>query len=151
MDSLQQMQKIYEKHLLTKKHERLHNETIKYDCKLCNTTYTLKKGYEQHLLTIKHQNNMPTVKNKYACEPCNLNISTQSNYVKHLTTKRHIINTQVFTCEICSIHYKTELELLKHEKTIYDRHLYIFCINKHTFYFQDITSRFLFSEITLGV
>ena len=82
----------YDKHVLTKKHEKNTKKvTVIYECIPCNQYYSTKRGYDQHTLTQKHRDN--DTSRKYKCIPCDIQLNTKSNYNRHILSKTHKCKT----------------------------------------------------------
>ena len=110
--------KIYDfnKHLLTAKHNRVHNNEKKnasnHACEKCNFTCSNKYDYNKHLLTAKHnriQENAEKAsleKKMYICDTCSQQYKFHSGLWKHKKTCKyieHIQNTNTNTIDATSV------------------------------------------------
>jgi len=98
----------WELHCNTDKHKI---DKVKYHCDKCNFTTSFPSIWEAHCDTKKHN----TDKQIFHCDKCNYDTDYESSWKVHLNSKKH--NTIIYRCDFCDIHFKTEKELLKHEKT----------------------------------
>lgn len=105
----------YNKHLETKKHQRLlHNvATVKmYKCSTCDYSCSKLFNYNKHLdtkkhkelqnLAVKRKSSRHKLNNIFVCEGCDYSCSKRFNYNKHLETKRHkqrlLLETKLPNC-----------------------------------------------------
>lgn len=124
---------VYEKHLLTRKHEKnlsndgkqtitgpttpvetadntIYKESGRFTCEKCDYKCDNKTNYDKHLLTNKHLTNMTNnvvEKNDpiYTCHICNNNYVHQSSLCKHIRKckPKENIKVDIETCDLASL------------------------------------------------
>ena len=133
---------------------------MKFSCKFCEYTTSLRCNYERHLGTYKHHKNKkkgskkprnevkrprnelknPTIvenRKKYHCECCNFTTIYKGDFRKHLNSKRHNL---IFQCVKIYIDKEMESqeELVKTKELLYEAQLKIKDLEKDIEHLKEI-------------
>ncbi|KAJ8930928.1 hypothetical protein NQ314_016227 [Rhamnusium bicolor] len=100
------------------------NKSVKYVCKICEKTFTVKSNLKRHVLKV-HVDSMSTASQKFICYHCSKAYANKYNLIRHVYkcnnsgNRRQRCSKEV-KCILCNKYTGLKINLLKHYSLDHD-------------------------------